>query len=444
MRLPPWAIEAIRNGVADVARKASDAETIAKVKDQAAELLRDLPESASRGLDAIVKTATQTARGAVNQGRETVRRWNERQTDLTKPLTNASGVLFHEYGTGISLSDHVAHAGFDFLRGDGVQQDTRVRLSSAMDRMLDMPGYRMAVASNLDAAIMSLAAIASSHDLIMHRSQAIRLPSGAALPDVLSRAIGQAAGSKRLKECGGIQSIAASDFDTVDQACVVMADDGIRPIVNLNLRGTESLTVAIAPFATLKDSDTSLVSAKTLLQDGADLVIVGGGVLTGSAETGILIGRAHAIEIIIKHPGWSCLQSALPMAATVLGAMTNPDPSPLMSLLDTNEQNLRSRAERLATQLSANDRITSCQVTDQPAVLVEGMRWQFPTRQLRIRHQSHSPQQWAQRLSPEHMDSLDHVISVGNDGDDLVVDLRWVPADQDAIIVESLLQSADH
>ncbi|MEM6468909.1 MAG: hypothetical protein AAF802_05020, partial [Planctomycetota bacterium] len=70
MKLPPWAIEAIRNGVADVAKKASDPNTIQKVKLQAAELLRDLPENASRGIDAIVKTASETAKSAVEQGRE--------------------------------------------------------------------------------------------------------------------------------------------------------------------------------------------------------------------------------------------------------------------------------------------------------------------------------------------------------------------------------------
>ncbi|MEM6365367.1 MAG: hypothetical protein AAF745_13150 [Planctomycetota bacterium] len=442
MRLPPWAIEAIRNGVADVARKASDAETIAKVKDQAAELLRDLPESASRGLDTLVKTAAQTARDAVDQGRQTVRRYSGRQSDLSKPLVNASGVLFHQYGTGVALSDHVAQMGFEFFRGDDVTEQTDVRMRCSMEQMLGKFGYRVSVAVNLDAAIMSLMALAVSHPLTIHRSQAIRMPSGAALPELLSRAVGQDAGAQPLRECGGIQSIEANDFESLEPACIVLADNGTSAIVRPDLASNDSIVVAVAPYATLSRSADPLVDVKALIDDGIDLVICGGGPLIGSADCGILVGRDHVVDSIMKHPGWNTLQSSLSTAATVIGSLSDPDAPPLMQLIDTNEQNLRSRAERLATQWTANDNIESCQVTDQPAVLVRNMRWQFPSRQLRIRHQSLTAAQWSHRLGLDHLEKRDHVIAVGTDANDLIVDLRWVPASHDGILADGILETA--
>ena len=48
MALPPWTIELLRRGITDVARKASEPETIEKVKNQATEILQDLPQTAAK------------------------------------------------------------------------------------------------------------------------------------------------------------------------------------------------------------------------------------------------------------------------------------------------------------------------------------------------------------------------------------------------------------
>ena len=57
MALPPWTIELLRRGINDVARKASEPETIEKIKKQATEILNDLPQTAAKSIDAMMRTA---------------------------------------------------------------------------------------------------------------------------------------------------------------------------------------------------------------------------------------------------------------------------------------------------------------------------------------------------------------------------------------------------
>lgn len=425
MRLPPWAIEAIRNGVADVARKASDTETIVRVKAQAAELLRDLPENASRGLDALVKTASETARGAIDQGRESVLRWTERQTDLAVRCLNASGVLLSRRGSGISVSDHVLQLGCDVLRGDCVDNDLKQQLDRSLTRLLDVDGHAVAVATSLDAAVASLSVLAKERKLVMHRSQAIRLPSGTPLPDAFP--------GLTLTECGGVQTLEPSDFDGIDHACVILADDGIHPVTAIPLNGRDVISVAVLPVATIHQGHESIPSAESLLRSGIDLVVLPGGPLTGGTTAGILAGKKTLIESIQQDSRWNTHAASAGIVAMTVAAMTAPDPSPLSVLIETGEDNLRSRAERMATRLTAEESITSCQITDRSARLVAGARWEFPSRQLNLRHQSLSPERWAEQLIKQNPAVLTAI-----DGENLVIDFRWLPAGEDATLADAL------
>ena len=67
MALPPWTIELLRRGLSDVARRASEPETLEKLKTQATEILQDLPQTAARGIDAVMRSA--------EAGKKTVQRW---------------------------------------------------------------------------------------------------------------------------------------------------------------------------------------------------------------------------------------------------------------------------------------------------------------------------------------------------------------------------------
>lgn len=426
MRMPPWAIEAIRNGVADVARKASDAETINKVKEQAAELLRDLPENASRGIDAVVKSATERVSGAIDQGRESILRWRERQTDFGVRMCNVQGLAFSEFGTGIAVSDDVLQMGCAVLRGDGVQDEIDSRLDEALARLLDVDAHGFLLANNLDAAVASLGAIGGARTMVMHRSQAIRLPSGTPLPDALSQV--------DLVECGGVQAIEPGDFDAIsDPTCVLLADDGQHAIEPIDFGSRDLITIAIVPYATIAPTHPSIPSVRTMLESGIDLVVTQGGPLIGAPPSGIIAGNRALLDRVTDAQAWRTHTAGSAVKAMTLEAMRSGDPSPLATLIETNEENLRSRAERMAIRLTADEAIVACQITDRPASLVHGGRWEFPSRQIRLRHKSLSAANWARSLRDQ-----DPAIVASVDEEDVVIDLRWLPASEDSVVADAL------
>lgn len=436
MRLPPWAIEALRNGVADVAKKASDAETLAKVKEQAKELFRDLPENASRGLDIIVKTATETAKSAVDQGRDTVLRWTERHHEIGTECMNASGILFDPRGHGTPVSDHVLQMGCDLLRGRCATEGLRDQIDQSLTKMLDLDGYHVAVANNLDAAIASIPALTKDRALVLHRRHAIRLPSGLPLPDAF--------GDCQINECGGVQTIASSDFDGIDHACIVLADDGHHPIEPIDLGQRDCITVAVVPIATLKETDLTkgedgnfLPAADQLLRSGIDLVILAGGPATGGPDAGIIVGKQTHLETITGSKSWKTLRSSDAIAAMTLTAMTDSQPPALSTLINTNEDNLRNRADRMSIRLTADDEIEACEIGEATAMIASDSRWQLPSRQLRLRHLTHSASDWQRELAAQTP-----ALHASVEDQDLVIDLRWVPASLDGQLADQIVNAA--
>ena len=115
MPLPPWNLEMLRQGISDAARAASQPEALAKLKSQASELLHELPDSAARGIDAMMRTA--------ESGKQSVQRWSQRRIAISIPLMNASGVLLTPQGTGCPLAEPVSHAGQPFIEGGMLLND---------------------------------------------------------------------------------------------------------------------------------------------------------------------------------------------------------------------------------------------------------------------------------------------------------------------------------
>ncbi|WP_149499389.1 hypothetical protein [Roseiconus lacunae] len=434
MRLPPWAAQAIRNGVADVARKASDPETIKKVRQQATELLRDLPDNASRSfdnasksIDAIVKTASDTARDAFDQGRATILRWSEREHDIASVCYNASGTLLHRYGSGVPVSDRVLQLGADLLRGDCLNENADRQIADSLTRQLDLHHHRLLVATNLDAAVRSIASLIdrsdqSPREIIIHRAHAVRLPSGIPLPDLFD--------GHDVKQCGGVDSVVPEDFRCNDHSIIVMADDGKQPLEPIEFPGSSPIRIAVLPTATIDSQFDNVPSVKSLLKSGFDVVITAGGTLTGGPSAGLIAGKTSLLESIESSVLWNFAAAHRSIAAMTLASMTNPS-GPLQVLMETGEENLRSRSERMATRLTASEEIATCQIGNAPAVLVDGKRWSLPSRQLRLRHVNKSSETWAAELldaSPALITSVD--------GEDLLVDLRWIPASSDSVVTE--------
>ncbi|MFG0262248.1 MAG: hypothetical protein ACF788_07645, partial [Novipirellula sp. JB048] len=414
MAIPPWTVELLRRGLNDVARRAREPETLERLKAQANEILHELPQTAARGFDAVIR--------ATEAGKKNVQRWSQKQIAIAIPLVNASGTLMTSLGTGVPVADDAVDAGYACLHGD-VRSDhhSSQRLTRELHRHLEASSeLEIAVAANFNAILTALVIGMSQEDILVHRSQAIRLRSGGSLVDALNSLV------PIVQEVGANDAIERSDFDGFESFCLILADDETQADAPkpLELDRAKVTQVVVLPVATLKQTaDAKLPSVEATLQAGADLVIVEGGGVFGGPECGLLIGKRALVESVTHSSLWKSLEASSAVQAmliSTLGKSANGQ-LPIDGLIQTNEENLRARAERLAMRLSANESIKSCQVTAEEARITPKGRWRYPSRQVRVEHQTRNAQEWADQLRDELPSLL-----VRQDGQAIIIDLRWV------------------
>ena len=436
MALPNWTVDLLRRSLNEVAEKARQPETIEKLKHQASEILQDLPQTAARGLDAVMRGA--------EASRKSVERWTRKHTQLAVPMINATGVLITEHGTGVPLCEAVSEVGREVMAGDCVSGQVMVdRLSTRLDRAIGHGDQRgVLVMSSFEASIASLSIFAASRTITVHRSNCVQLCTGKhdglPLPAALSTIGVTLAGLKStVMEVGSSNVRNNADFAGIERPCIVIADGGDEPIDAFDLKcdelsGSDAIQIAILPIATL-DSTEGISADIPEVADWlskVDLVVVPGSGLAGGPDCGLVIGRRDLLTFISSSLAWSALrasESTLAMMTVAIEIASSSDRLPTTELLETSQENLKSRADRMSTRLSACDWIASSEVTADDAKLIENGRWKFPSRQICLRHQSKSPQAWAEELR-EELPSL--FVAQGNEC--VKLDLRWVKASEDA------------
>ncbi|WP_442506233.1 hypothetical protein SH528x_005066 [Novipirellula sp. SH528] len=424
MAIPPWTVELLRRGLNDVARRAREPETLEKLKNQATEIIQDLPQTAARGLDAVMR--------ATEAGKKNVQRWSKKQVAIAIPLVNASGTLVTPLGTGVPVAEEAVEAAYACLHGD-VRRDHHAnqRLTRELHRHLESSAnLEIAVAANFNAILTALVIGMSQEDILIHRSHAIRLRGGDSLVDALNSLV------PIVQEVGANDSIEAADFSAFDSFCLIVADDETKPNPPAPLRLDKPAVtqVVVLPIATLRQTkDAKLASVEAAIEAGADLVIVEGGGVFGGPECGILIGKRELVEAIIESAVWKSLEATSAVQAMLVSTLGKSATGelPIDALLQTGEENLKARAERLAMRLSASDAIKSCQVTAEDARITPKGRWRYPSRQVRVEHRSLNAKEWAEQLR-EELPSL----IVREDEQAIIVDLKWVSPASDGKIGE--------
>ncbi|KAA1262412.1 L-seryl-tRNA(Sec) selenium transferase [Rubripirellula obstinata] len=441
MALPNWTIELLRRSLNEVAEKARQPETIEKFKNQANEILQDLPQTAARGIDAVMRGA--------ESSRKSVERWTRKHTQLAVPMLNATGVLLTDNGTGVPLADAVTEVGREVILGDCVSGHMMVdRLSRRLDRAAGNGDQHGAlVMSSFEAAVASLSIFSASHTIAVHRSNCVQLSAdggkaGLPLPSALSTIGVTLAGLKStVMEVGSSNVHSAADFAGIERPCIVIADGGDQAIEAFDLKspelsGSNAIQIAILPIATLEPSDciTSDIPVVSDWLSKVDLVVIPGNGLVGGPESGIVMGRRDLLDVISSSIAWPVLRASEPTFAMMTVAIeiaSSKDRLPTTALMEASQDNLKSRAERLSTRLGACDWIKSCEVTADDAKLTSRGRWTLPSRQICLRHQSKSPTAWAEELR-EELPSL--FVAVGDDC--VKLDLRWIRASEDAKMAE--------
>ncbi len=444
MAIPPWAVEALRRGVGGVIDKVpSDA--IDQLKKRASDLLAELPQTAARSVDVVMRTA--------KASKESLQRWSRRYTALVTPVVNASGCLSHPQVCGVPLSNEACDVVAEALQSGALSSPTaQDRLSRRLAKCLESTDYGILVASSLDAACLAIASANRACPLYFHRSQSLRLPSGAPIPDAFGASAG--AQENRIHEIGSVSGVDAADVRGIaDRAVLIAVDNGnensiwFRSLWEGQKTPSESIRVVYLPVIDWSSAEPATVipalpSLKSTLDTVADIVITPGDGGLGGPRCGLIVGNQQQMESIAKSAAWPALAAdvATQAALTVtLESITsgNRDHVPVQTMLLTSEENLRSRAERLMTRIAAEPTIRNCQITATPATLSPAGQWSLPSRQLVLTHRDLSSRDWTNKLLAEVP-----AVIVGCEPEAIVVDLRWIQPSDDAALVATLVGHA--
>lgn len=455
MGIPSWAMEALVRSVGSVVDKVPP-ERLDQLKQRAGQWLDELPQTAARSVDNLFRGA--------RAGKERLDQWARRHVALVTPVINATGTLADPRLQGVPLDDHGIDLGVEAAAAPSLRTAVAIeRLNRRLNACAGLDDLKVLVTTSIDAACLAVGLSRRGRPLYVHRSQALRLPSGTPIPEAFLP-LG-AAGQDHVHEVGSIDSISTSDLQHVAPGAIVIAVDngGLQPLWFATaeaargdasqqpmrvlvmsacggLRGAES----DRPGTWQAVTTPALRGVREFLgtehsPNRVDLVIASGAGVLGGPPCGLIIGRRSAIEPICSSQVWTALEANIATKAIMahtLETLQGPSPEllPVIAMLKTGEENLRSRAQRLATRMSADMSILSCQITDESAKLTPSGPWRIGSRQLRLRRRGKEAIAWAEQLATDVPAVLAEVVD-----DTLVVDLRWVQPSDDSALAAALL-----
>jgi L-seryl-tRNA(Ser) seleniumtransferase len=434
MPLPPWATELLRRSISDVAARANP-ETIDKIKSQIKDAVEQIPSLAARGIDTLMQ--------AGQAGRESVRQWARSHTAISVPFLNATGKLIHD-NTNVPLSAGVIGIGLDFIDGTRMPgpgfETLRSRAISQLNIKSSLGSFDFAVANHFSTAIAAIPCLIGDQKLVLHRSQAHSLANQSSVPDLIA-SLGFS-----FTEVGSIDAMSADDFQGYSDYATVAVDGKVAA----SSLGT-GLKINVLPIATALQNTHSIASIEQSIADGYDIVITTPRGLMAGPSTGLIVGNADAIEKLKSHRLWRLLEADLANFAMTTKALaeacgahwtagesdtesnTAADSLPIR-LLGVAEENLRSRADRMALRFGGDDSVASVRVTDRSATFDGSDRCVIPSRQVNVRLKGETAEQTIQRWS-----KLDTAILVTRHDDEVSIDLRWIPAARDIELAEAIL-----
>ncbi|HVA49856.1 MAG TPA: L-seryl-tRNA(Sec) selenium transferase [Pirellulales bacterium] len=379
-----------------------------------------------------------------------------------RPAINATGVLLHT-GLGRAPLAEEAIAEMVAVARDYASVELDLATGQRSQRVLAVEGLlteltgaeaALVVNNNAGATMLALAALAAGREVIVSRGQLIEIGGSYRLPEVM------ATSGAVLREVGTTNKTRLDDYDrAIGEATAALmlvhpsnfVVAGFSESVSLaelaKLGRSKSLPVihdigsgAMIDFAEFGFADEPV--AATSIKQGADVVLFSGDKLLGGPQCGVIVGRRELIDKISRHP----LTRALRVDKLTLAALAGTlrlyrdlekakRRLPLLQLLSTSLDNLRTRAERLAPQMATSHAIAAADAIADVTYLGGGA---VPTQQLDT---------WCVALTPAEI-SVDRLAArlrtgqpsvVGRVRDErLYLDLRTVFPRQDLDLVAAV------
>lgn len=410
----------------------------------------------------VQSTATDLNIPTPNDLAQRIADWIETSDEPSlRPVINATGILLH---TGLgraplakeAIQALADSAGYSSVEVDLASGERSQRVVAVEKLLKELTGAEAAAVVNNNAAatVLTLAAIAHDREVIVSRGELIEIGGSFRLPDVMSTS------GARLCEVGTTNKTRVTDYQnaiSIETAALMRVHTSNFRVVGfteapsldelVTLGRKRNLPViddigsgALIDFGKYGVSGEPVASES--VKAGADIVLFSGDKLLGGPQCGIIVGRQNLIKKISQHP----LMRALRLDKLTLAALaatlrlyrdtaTAEEALPLLARLSAPLENLKNRAGRLAPQLSAASAVASAEVVEGKTYLGGGS---VPTQDIPT---------WCVALVPEKqgVDEFSKALRVGSPAvfgrvqqDRLMLDLRSVMPDQDALIVEAV------
>lgn len=389
------------------------------------------------------------------------RRLLEAERPNLRRAINATGILLH---TGLGRAPLAREAvdsvldmagGYATLELDLATGRRSNRLEIVRALLCELTGAESAVVvnNNAGATVLALTALAAGRNVVVSRGQLIEIGGSFRLPEIM------AASGAHLREVGTTNKTRLSDYETaIDEATAALMrvhPSNFRVVGFTSSVSLEELVAlahhrgllmiddigsgALIDFSQFGLADEPVASQS--IAAGADVVLFSGDKLLGGPQAGVILGRRDLIRTVQNHPLTRALRmDKLTLAALEATLRVYRDPKaaleriPLLRLLATSSDMLKTRADRLAEQIARLPGVASCQSVEDVAYLGGGS---IPAREVPT---------WCVALAAERLGE-DELAQNLRTGDPAVVprlqngrvhfDLRSVFPEQDAELVKA-------
>ena len=370
-----------------------------------------------------------------------------------RPVINATGVVVHTNLGRAPLAaaaiDRLARiaSGYTSLEYDLARGARGRRDVHAEGLLCRLTGADAAVVVNNNAAatMIVLAALAARREVIVSRGELVEIGGGFRVPDVMAQS------GAVLREVGTTNKTRASDYAAAigEHTALILRVhpsnfriEGFteRPQLSELVRVGHTFNIPVA-----EDLGSGLLVADTIgdepavrgsVSAGVDVCCFSGDKLLGGPQAGIIVGRTAMIDRIRTHPLMRALRvdkltyAALEATLVEYAAGRAATTVPVQRMLATTADAIRARARIVATQIGAMAGWRTTLVDGRSAVgggSAPGV--ELPTWLIVVERDGTSPDGLEASLR-----RLDPPIVARIDRDRVVLDLRTVLPDQDALL----------
>ena len=299
----------------------------------------------------------------------------ERLARLARPslrrVINATGVVLHTNlgraplaPTAVARVSEVA-AGYSNLEYD-LESGARGSRGAHVESLLcDLSGAEAALAVNNNAAavMLALAALAGDGEVLVSRGELVEIGGSFRIPEILAHS------GATLVEVGTTNRTRLADYaEAIGErtTAILRVHQSNFRIVGFTEQPQAGELAALARergIAMVDDLGSGALgevhgepTVRAAVAAGPDLVCCSGDKLLGGPQTGILLGRAVAVERCRRHPlaralRLDKLQLAALEATLRLHRDEGPAALPALAMIEAPEKELRLRAETMAAAI---------------------------------------------------------------------------------------------